>query len=90
MREVYEEFGLSITEDRIVWRRRYPTISATGAAYFFVAEISDAEVAVIRFGPEGQHWEMMKVAAFLAHDFAVPQLQARLADYLATVQTLER
>jgi len=35
------------------------------------------EIASIRFGDEGQRWQMMPVAEFLAHPQAVPELQRR-------------
>jgi len=84
LREVQEEFGLVLGPDRIHWRRRYPAVLAAQMhTYFLAAAISEAEVAAIRFGDEGQYWQMMAVADYLAHPQAIGHLQARLADYLA-------
>lgn len=84
LREVREEFGLLLGLERIHWRRRYPgALVAQTHTWFLAATITEAEVAAVRFGDEGQYWEMMAVADFLAHPEAIGHLQARLADYLA-------
>lgn len=44
--------------------------------------MTEAEVGAVCFGSEGQRWEMMRVAAFVAHDRAVPVLRDRLAEFL--------
>ena len=36
----------------------------------------------IRFGDEGQHWQMMDISEFLAHPLAVPDLKLRLQIWL--------
>ncbi len=82
LREVAEEFGLTLSADRIVWSRCYPSLSAPGTdAYFFVAPITDAEIAAIRFGDEGQYWAMMALQDFMGRDDAIPYLRDRLAEY---------
>lgn len=84
LREVEEEFGLALAPRRVHWCRRYPGALAPQAhTYFLAAGITAAEVASIRFGEEGQYWQMMSCAEFLAHPQAIAHLQARLADYLA-------
>jgi 8-oxo-dGTP diphosphatase len=84
LREVQEEFGLSLTPDRVHWRRRYPgVLDRQRETWFLAAAISAAEIAAIRFGDEGQYWKMMSFAEFLAHPEATPHLQARFADYWA-------
>lgn len=86
LREVQEEFGLVLTPDRIHWRRRYPgVLHAQSHTWFLAAAIEEAEVAAIRFGDEGQGWQMMGFDEFLGHAEAIAHLQARLADYLAEV-----
>lgn len=84
LREVAEEFGLTLAPQRLHWRRRYPGVAVPGSVtWFFAAEISSAEVAAIRFGEEGQYWRLMPVREFLGLPDAVSHLQDRLTDYLA-------
>ncbi len=83
LREVEEEFGLTLAPERVHWCRRYPGMLDPGRwSYFLAAEISQAEVAAIRFGEEGQYWQMMSIEDFLALPDAITQLQERLSDYL--------
>lgn len=79
LRELHEEFGLMLTPDRLIWRRVWPSMmDATRASVFFAGRISPAEIAAIRFGDEGQYWQMMPVADYLAHPLAIPELQRRV------------
>ncbi|MCJ2123308.1 NUDIX hydrolase [Methylobacterium sp. J-077] len=83
LRETHEEFGLIIEPERIVWQRRYPSWSGTGAsAYFCAAPLLPAEVGSIRFGSEGTDWTLMPVGRFTAHPQAVSHLRERLSDYV--------
>lgn len=83
LRETEEEFGLILPPERIAWHRRYPSLHVPGGQSFFLAgAVLPQEIAAIRFGQEGQYWRMMPIAAFLAHERAVPYLQERLGDYL--------
>jgi 8-oxo-dGTP diphosphatase len=78
LRELDEEFGLRFGADRLIWRRVFPSImDAARASVFFGGHVTDAEIASIRFGDEGQGWALMPVATFLAHDSAVPEMQRR-------------
>lgn len=85
LRELHEEYGLSLPATRLIWRRNYPSAHVSlGVAAFFGGTVTEAEIAAIVFGDEGQRWEMMAVGDFLAHDRAVPYLRDRLGDFLAT------
>lgn len=78
LREVEEEFGLILPPDRLIWRRVWPSMTDPArASVFFAGRITAAEIAAIRFGEEGQRWEMMAVATFVAHPQAVPEMQRR-------------
>ncbi|MEM9738999.1 MAG: NUDIX hydrolase [Pseudomonadota bacterium] len=89
LRELDEEFALRLPESRIVWSKAYPPERAAGLwSWFFVAALSASEIAKIRFGDEGQRWEMWPIAVFLEHDLAVPHLKSRLTDYLAASDRL--
>lgn len=86
LRELHEEFGLILAADRLLWRRRWPSmLDASRSSYFFAGRISAAEIAAIRFGDEGQYWQMMRVADYLAHPHGIPELQRRVAVALPDV-----
>jgi 8-oxo-dGTP diphosphatase len=83
LREVEEEFGISIEEERVRSLRRYESSLPDGLdPYFCVADVTPSEVERIRFGDEGQHWRLMDVAEFLGLDHAVPNMKRRLEAYL--------
>lgn len=83
VRETQEEFGLTIDASRVVWREKCQAFTDPSKhSYFLVAHITPAEIATIRFGDEGQYWQMMEIEAFLSHPGAIPQLQERLARFL--------
>ena len=79
LRELDEEFGLRLGPERLLWRRVWPSMmDATRDSVFYAGRITAAEVAAIRFGHEGQYWQMMPVATFLAEPRAIPELQRRV------------
>lgn len=78
LREVHEEFGLRFAQERLIWRRVFPSmLDASRASVFFGGWITAAEIAAIQFGDEGQAWQMMALSAFLAQAAAVPEMQRR-------------
>ena len=80
LRELHEEFGLRLGPERLIWRRVWPSmLDATRLSVFFAGRITADEIAAIRFGDEGQHWQMMRVAEFLRHPAAIPEMQRRVA-----------
>lgn len=80
LRELQEEFGLSLPAERLIYRRVLPAmLNPSRPSVFFSGWITSAEIAVIRFGEEGQGWQMMPIDAFLAHPRAVPEMQRRAA-----------
>ncbi|NCN83854.1 MAG: NUDIX domain-containing protein [Sphingomonadales bacterium] len=82
-RETYEEFGISIAIDAFKHVQTYPNWRGTGhVALFFVCRLARHMVDDIVFGDEGQDWQLMPVAEFLASDRAVPHLQYQLQEYL--------
>lgn len=80
LRETAEEIGLTLLPADLTYGRRYDT--AEGVVWFFAAHLPAARAGDIRFGDEGQGWELMTPAAYLAHDLAVPSFQTRLRHYL--------
>lgn len=78
LRELHEEFGLNLPQDRLIWQSSFPSMrNPSRVAWFFAGHLTAADIADIRFGDEGQHWQMMRVADFLAHPRAIPDMQRR-------------
>jgi 8-oxo-dGTP diphosphatase len=85
LREVEEEFGLTLSAAGFCWKRSYPgVIDPTLTSWFFVSRLAPAVIDDVVFGSEGERWELMEVSKFLAHPGATPQLKQRLADFLAS------
>ncbi|CAB3751845.1 DNA mismatch repair protein MutT [Burkholderia sp. MSh2] len=83
LRELHEEFGLTIPESRIGWSRMYPSSRQDRLPHwFFAGQLSAADIAAIRFGNEGQEWALMDVDAYLRLADGIVHLQARVAEYL--------
>lgn len=78
LRELKEEFGLTLPAERLVWRRIFPSMVETGrTSVFFGGWLSQEEIGSVRFGDEGQGWELMPVEQFLGHPLGVPEMQRR-------------
>lgn len=87
LRELEEEFGLRLTPDRLIWRRVFPSMVEAGrTSVFFGGWVSAEEIAAIRFGDEGQRWELMGVGGFLGHPLGVPEMQRRAGIVWAELQ----
>lgn len=79
LRETEEEFGIVLAPSQIIHAASYKSHQPGRAdVAFFVAEVSRDMIASIRFGSEGQCWQMMDVTAFLEHRGAVKELQGAL------------
>lgn len=81
LRELQEELSLTLSPTQIFWGRRY-TNSIGQTVWFFAGKIPAEAQNEIRLGDEGQRWELMSAADFMAHPKAVPQFKPRLQDYL--------
>ena len=82
-REVYEELGIHLDEDCLLWSKVFPSMLYEGRqSVFMVGQISQEQFDNITFGDEGQAYKLMPVEEFLTSKHAVPQLQGRLRDYL--------
>ena len=80
-RECQEETALELSTSDLLWGRCYRT--ADKPVWFFVARIDAARASDMRLGDEGQELALMSVDHYLQHPKAIPQLQQRLADWLA-------
>lgn len=82
-REVFEELGLHLTEDNLLWSKVYPSMLYEGRqSVFMVGQLNREQFDNITFGDEGQGFKLMSIEEFLNSKQAVPQLQGRLRDYL--------
>ncbi|WP_101068346.1 NUDIX hydrolase [Roseovarius salinarum] len=81
LRETREEVGLVVPPADLVWTRSYRR--PHGRVWFFVAHQPRGLAGAIRFGDEGQGWQLMPPQAFVDHPRAVPHFQVQLAEYLA-------
>ena len=85
-REVFEELALKLEEADIVWAKVYQgMLDPDKTSIFMVGTITQEDFASIIFGDEGQAYQMMDVNQFLSYKKVIPQLQARLSDYLEEV-----
>lgn len=79
LREVFEETGLVLREEDLVWRQFY---TAPERAWYFAAHLPrEAEQEVV-FGDEGQGWMLMPPKEFATSDEAVPHFRDRVGEYL--------
>lgn len=82
-REVYEELGIRLTEDCLLWSKVYPSMLFEGKeSVFLVGKLTQEQFDSIVFGDEGQGYKLMSIEEFLNFKQAVPQLQGRLREYL--------
>ena len=82
-REVYEELGIHLTEDCLLWSKVYPSMLYAGRqSVFMVGQLSQDQFDSITFGDEGQGYKLVRLEEFLASDWVVPQLQERVRDYV--------
>ena len=82
-REVYEELGIHLDEDYLLWSKIYPSmLFEEKESVFLVGKLMQEQFDSIVFGDEGQGYQLMNVEEFLSSSQVVPQLQGRLRDYL--------
>ena len=82
-REVYEELGIHLDEDCLLWSKIYPSvIFKDKQSVFMVGQLRQEQFDNITFGDEGQAYKLMSIEEFLSSSQVVPQLQERLKDYL--------
>ena len=81
-REVFEELGIHLTEDCLLWSKVYPSMLFTDKqSVFLVGQLRQEQFDNITFGDEGQGYQLMNVKEFLSSSQVVPHLQERLKDY---------
>ena len=86
-REVYEELGIHLTEDCLLWSKVYPSMLFEGKeSVFLVGKLRQEQFDSIVFGDEGQGYKLMNIDEFLGSDKVVPQLQDRVREYLEGIK----
>ena len=87
VREVYEELGIHLIEECLLWSKVYPSMLFEGKeSVFLVGKLRQEQFDSIVFGDEGQGYRMMSTDEFLGSDKVVPQLQGRVRDYLEEIK----
>ena len=82
-REVFEELGIRLTKDCLLWRKVYPSMLFEGKeSVFLVGKLAQEQFDKIVFGDEGQSYKLMSIDEFLDSDKVVPQLQDSARDYI--------
>jgi 8-oxo-dGTP diphosphatase len=90
-REVFEEFSITLGKEHIRHWRIYPFWNdPTKLSHFFIGYLSADEVSAIRFGDEGQSWQMMAIDNYLAHDQAIERLKERFVECWLIVEEAKR
>lgn len=82
LRELEEEFSIKLDESRLIYTTKGMNYNNTGISYFFVAEGRQAEIDAIVFSEEGQYWQLMDIAEFMAHPQGIERLKVRLQGFL--------
>ncbi|MBM7068953.1 NUDIX hydrolase [Actibacterium sp. 188UL27-1] len=86
LRETLGEVGLDLPQDRLIYKSQYRALlPGPPRGWFFGGWLTEAEVAMMVLGDEGQAMRLMPVAEFLNHPQAIPSLQSRLTQFLATL-----
>jgi len=82
LRELEEELGLRLDREELIWRRFYPRPIR---AWFFAARLPADRAGQVRFGNEGQGWQLMRPREFAACPQAVPHFRPRVRACLAAL-----
>lgn len=83
LRELFEETGLALAPERLRGEA-LPSVSRPGRlAWMLRAELTEAEVAAVRLGDEGQELRLMPLAEYLAHPRAIPHFRDMVRNVLA-------
>jgi 8-oxo-dGTP diphosphatase len=83
LRELDEEFGIRIAADRVHYHRAYLLSDGATVSHFLAVHLTEAEVAAVHFGDEGQDWALLPAVDFIADRDVVPRLRDWLGHYLA-------
>ncbi len=88
LRELAEDFGIMVAVDRVYYSRAYLMGDDATVSHFLAVQLTEEEVAAVRFGDEGKDWALLPAADFIAEPDAVPRLRDWLAHYIAAAQAI--
>ena len=81
-RELFEEFGLTLNENQVLFSKPYPSVINPGTnGWLVVAKMDEADQEKIKFGDEGQAFDFCTPEEILTSDTFVPYLKERFRDY---------
>lgn len=81
IREVEEEFGITLTPDSFIWKKEYPAQkNPDERAFFFVGSITQSDIDSINL-TEGQKWELVEPEFFFESSDVVEALKGRFKNY---------
>lgn len=79
LREIEEEFGLTIAPDALGWRRAFQDgANPRDRFWFFVIHLPASTAADVVFGDEGQRWALMSPADYFARPDIIPFFRPRM------------
>lgn len=82
-RELEEEFGLKITEQDVIYAKKYPSIADPNiSAYFFVIKNEHLKEKDVIFGSEGLYFQLLTPEEFLNLPDGVQRQQKKVLDYI--------
>lgn len=85
LRELHEELGVRLSAADLHWRMESVTPGGD-RIWFFVSEQPRFDPDTVRFGDEGQGWQLAQLAWFLSDPLVIPRHRERLSIYLDKVR----
>lgn len=86
LRETREEFGLTVSPDLLRYRIRHHEHPSGQPSWFFAAHLPAMAESRIRFGDEGQYWQLINPDAYAGLADAIPHLAVLLKGYLDSLR----
>lgn len=81
-RETFEEVGLVVPAKALIWKN--PQTRPKGRSWFFAACLPASDAQNVRFGDEGQGWQLISPQQYLSASDAIPYFKDQLQSFLAT------
>ncbi len=81
LRETHEELGLVLDPSDLHWKRRAASPQG-GHVWFFTSVQPGFDPGRVRFGNEGQSWQLAPLNWYLSHPRAIPHHTRLLQQYL--------
>ncbi|MFZ2252921.1 MAG: NUDIX domain-containing protein [Minisyncoccia bacterium] len=83
-REVFEELGIQIEKENIIYSKIYPSVidPEKNRAFFLVTRELNINVSDIVFGDEGVEYLLLTPEEYVTLHDGIPGQQKRVADYL--------